>query len=32
MAFVIPKAGETLRAEEVADFARSKIANFNVTK
>jgi fatty-acyl-CoA synthase len=32
MAFVIPKAGETLRAEEIADFARGKIANFKVPK
>ncbi len=30
MAFVIPKAGETIRGEEVADFARGKIANFKV--
>jgi fatty-acyl-CoA synthase len=32
MAFVIPKAGETLTAEEVAAFARGKIANFKVPK
>jgi len=32
MAFVIPKAGETLRAGEVAAFARGKIANFKVPK
>ena len=32
MAFVIPKAGETLTADEVVDFARGKIANFKVPK
>jgi fatty-acyl-CoA synthase len=32
MAFVIPKAGESLTAEEVAGFARGKIANFKVPK
>jgi fatty-acyl-CoA synthase len=32
MAFVIPKAGETLTADEVADFARGKIANFKAPK
>jgi fatty-acyl-CoA synthase len=32
MAFVIPKAGETLDAEEVTAFARGKIANFKVPK
>ena len=32
MAFVIPKAGETLTAEEVADFARGRIANFKMPK
>ena len=32
MAFVILKAGETLTAEEVADVARGKIANFKVLK
>jgi fatty-acyl-CoA synthase len=32
MAFVIPKAGETLTAEEIAAFARGKIANFKVPK
>ena len=32
MAFVIPTAGETLEAEEVADFARGKIANFKVPR
>ena len=32
MAFVIPKAGETLWAEGVADFAHGKIANFKVPK
>jgi fatty-acyl-CoA synthase len=32
MAFVIPKAGESLTAEEIAAFARGKIANFKVPK
>jgi len=32
MAFVIPKAGETLTAEEVAAFARGRIANFKVPR
>ena len=32
MAFVIPKAGETLTAGEVAAFARGRIANFKVPK
>ena len=32
MAFVIPQAGETLTAEEVAAFARGRIANFKVPK
>ena len=32
MAFVIPRAGESLTAEEVAGFARGKIANFKVPK
>jgi fatty-acyl-CoA synthase len=32
MAFVIPKAGETLTAEEIAAFARGRIANFKVPK
>jgi fatty-acyl-CoA synthase len=32
MAFVIPKAGETLTVEEIAAFARGKIANFKVPK
>jgi len=32
MAFVIPKAGETLTAEEIGVFARGKIANFKVPK
>jgi fatty-acyl-CoA synthase len=30
MAFVIPKAGETLTGEEIAAFARGRIANFKV--
>jgi fatty-acyl-CoA synthase len=32
MAFVIPKAGEVLTAEELAAFARGRIANFKVPK
>ena len=32
MAFVIPKAGETLTEEEIAAFARGRIANFKVPK
>ena len=32
MAFVIPKAGETLTAEQIETFARGKIANFKVPK
>ena len=32
MAFVIPKAGETLTAEEVTAFARDRIANFKVPR
>lgn len=32
MAFVIPKQGEALTAEEVVGFARGKIANFKVPK
>jgi fatty-acyl-CoA synthase len=32
MAFVIPKQGETLTAEEVVGFARGRIANFKVPK
>jgi fatty-acyl-CoA synthase len=32
MAFVIPREGETLSAEEVLAFARGKIANFKVPK
>jgi len=32
MAFVIPKAEESLTAEEIAAFARGKIANFKVPK
>jgi fatty-acyl-CoA synthase len=32
MAFVIPKKGERLQAEEIAAFARGKIANFKVPK
>ena len=32
MAFVIPKAGESLNAEEMTAFARGKIANFKVPK
>ena len=32
MAFVIPKAGESLTAEEIAAFARGRIANFKVPK
>jgi fatty-acyl-CoA synthase len=32
MAFVIPRAGESLTAEEIAAFARGKIANFKVPK
>ena len=32
MAFVIPKAGETLTPEEIVAFARGKIANFKVPK
>ena len=32
MAFVIPKKGESLNAEEMTDFARGKIANFKVPK
>jgi fatty-acyl-CoA synthase len=32
MAFVIPKAGESLNAEEMTTFARGKIANFKVPK
>lgn len=32
MAFVIPKTGEKLTAEEIAAFARGKIANFKVPK
>jgi fatty-acyl-CoA synthase len=32
MAFVIPKAGETITAEEIVAFARGKIANFKIPK
>ena len=32
MAFVIPRAGETLTAEEVIGFARGRIANFKVPR
>ncbi len=32
MAFVIPKSGETLTAEEIVEFARGTIANFKVPK
>jgi fatty-acyl-CoA synthase len=32
MAFVIPKAGQTLGADEVIEFARGKIANFKVPR
>jgi fatty-acyl-CoA synthase len=32
MAFVIPKAGETLTAEDVVAFARGQIANFKVPR
>jgi fatty-acyl-CoA synthase len=32
MAFVIPKAGETLTEENIAAFARGRIANFKVPK
>ncbi len=32
MAFVIPKAGETLTAQEVVDFAQGQIANFKVPR
>lgn len=32
MAFVIPKAGESVNAEEMTAFARGKIANFKVPK
>ena len=32
MAFVIPKAGETLCAEEIRDFAKGQIANFKVPR
>src|SRR5262249_42843483 len=32
MAFVIPKAGETLTAEEIVEYAHGKIANFKVPK
>jgi fatty-acyl-CoA synthase len=32
MAFVIPRAGESLTADEIAAFARGKIANFKVPK
>ena len=32
MAFVIPKAGESLTAEDVTAFARGRIANFKVPK
>ncbi len=32
MAFVIPKTGETLTAEEIVEFARGKIANFKVPR
>jgi len=32
MAFVIPRAGQTLTAEEVVAFARGQIANFKVPK
>jgi fatty-acyl-CoA synthase len=32
MAFVIPKAGETLTAEEITGFAKGRIANFKVPK
>jgi len=32
MAFVIPKAGESLNADEITAFARGKIANFKVPK
>lgn len=32
MAFVIPRAGETLTAAEVIEFARDRIANFKIPK
>jgi fatty-acyl-CoA synthase len=32
MAFVIPREGQTLTAEEIVAFARGKIANFKVPK
>jgi fatty-acyl-CoA synthase len=32
MAFVIPKAGQTLTADEVRDFAKGRIANFKVPR
>lgn len=32
MAFVIPKAGETLTEEDIATFARGRIANFKVPR
>ncbi|PYM95793.1 MAG: AMP-binding protein [Candidatus Rokuibacteriota bacterium] len=32
MAFVIPKSGETLTAQEIVEFARGTIANFKVPK
>jgi fatty-acyl-CoA synthase len=32
MAFVIPKAGETLTEEDIAEFARGRIANFKAPK
>jgi fatty-acyl-CoA synthase len=32
MAFVIPRPGQTLTAEEVVEFARGKIANFKVPR
>ena len=32
MAFVIPREGQTLTAEEIVSFARGKIANFKVPK
>ena len=32
MAFVIPRAGETLEPDEVRDFARGQIANFKVPR
>src|SRR5207244_3543966 len=32
MAFVIPKAGEALSAQEITDFAKDQIANFKIPK